>query len=134
MPMQPRIWQLGILVLVFGLFFFMPLPQKFGRHDAKYELAQGVQAVEPAPIRAAVLQLINAEGLLKTIRQYVKIPFPGTGVKNVEVNTQNVSELNQQIQSETGVDLFKFARFIGRILVSALEGAARLIKSNLPGG
>lgn len=79
-------------------------------------------------VRDAILQIIQPEKLFNTFQQYIKVPLPGTGVKEVEVDPEKVSELNFQITKETGVDLLKFFQFIGKIFVIILEGTARIIR------
>ena len=88
----------------------------------------------PSPVREAVLELLKPQQWFNTLQQYIKAPLPGTGVKDVEVDQEKVSELNIQISKETGVDLLQFFQFVGKVLVVILEGAARLIRGFIPGG
>lgn len=88
----------------------------------------------PSPVREAVLELLKPEQWFNTLQQYIKAPLPGTGVKDVEVDKEKVSELNIQISKETGVDLLKFFQFVGKVFVVILEGVARLIRGFIPGG
>ncbi|MBI2639602.1 MAG: hypothetical protein HYW90_01775 [Candidatus Sungbacteria bacterium] len=83
--------------------------------------------------RDAILQILQPEKLFNTLQQYVKVPLPGTGVREVEVDPEKVSELNVQITKETGVDLLKFFQFIGKIFVIVLEGIARIIRQLIDG-
>ncbi len=88
----------------------------------------------PSPVREEILKLLNLGQWFKTFEQYIKVPLPGTGVKDIEINRENVSELNIEIGRETGVDLIKFFQFVGKVLVIILEGIARLIRGLIPGG
>lgn len=88
----------------------------------------------PSQVREAVLELLKPEQWFNTLQQYIKAPLPGTGVKDIEVDREKVSELNIQISKETGVDLLQFFQFVGKVLVVILEGAARLIRGFIPGG
>ena len=81
-----------------------------------------------SPVREEALKLLKPEQWFKTLEQYIKVPLPGTGVKDIEVNREKVSELNIEIGRETGVDLVKFFQFVGKILVIVFEGIARLIR------
>lgn len=85
----------------------------------------------PSPVREAVLKLLKPDQWFNTLQQYIKAPLPGTGVKDVEVDREKVSELNIQISRETGVDLLKFFQFVGKVFVVILEGIARLIRGLL---
>lgn len=85
------------------------------------------------PISETILKILKPEEAFKTLQNYIKLPLPGTGVKKVEVDKENVSKLNTQITKETGVDVLKFFQFIGKVLIIILEGATRLIRGLLQG-
>lgn len=87
----------------------------------------------PSPVRDAILKLLQPEELFKTLQNYIRVPLPGTGVKEVEVDKGKVNELNQQVNEQTGVDIIKFLQFIGKLMVIILESVARLIRGLLAG-
>lgn len=87
----------------------------------------------PSPVREAVLELLRPEEWFRTLQQYIKVPLPGSNVKDIEVSQEKVSELNVQITAETGVDIIKFFKFIGKVLIIVLEGLARIIRGLLSG-
>lgn len=93
-----------------------------------------VSELPSSPIRNAVLELLRPGELFKKLQDYVRVPLPGTDVKDVEVDKEKVSELNLDISRETGVDLLKFFQFVGKVFVVVLEGTARMIRGFLPGG
>lgn len=88
----------------------------------------------PSPVREAVLELLKPQQWLNILQQYIRAPLPGTGVKDVEVDKEKVSELNIEISKETGVDLLKFFQFVGKVLVVILEGIAKIIRGLVSGG
>ena len=85
----------------------------------------------PSPVRDAILRLLQPEEIFRTLETYIRVPLPGTGVKEVEVDKGKVTELNQQINQETGVNIIKFFQFVGKVMVIIFEGAARLIRGFL---
>ena len=85
----------------------------------------------PSPVRDAFLKLLQPEELFRTLQTYIRVPLPGTGVKEIEVDKGKVGELNQQINQETGVNIVKFFQFVGKIMVIILESVARLIRGFL---
>ncbi|MDO8560813.1 MAG: hypothetical protein Q7R91_01190 [bacterium] len=117
------------VVLVFGFFgmFMFGTPTTRAQNT---ELNYGSES-SPPPAKDAILKLLKPDELFKTLQNYIKVPLPGTGVKEVEINKGKVSELNQQVNEHTGVDLIKFFKFTGKILVIILETAARLIRGLL---
>lgn len=88
----------------------------------------------PPKISEAILEVLKPEEWFRTFQQYIKVPFPGTEIKKVEVNQEKISELNFEIGKETGVDIMRFFQFIGKVLVIILEGVARIIRGLLSGG
>ena len=97
--------------------------------------AQGTEArfpeLPPSPVRGAILELLQPEELFRTLRTYIRVPLPGTGVNEVEVDKGKAAELNRQINQETGVNIVKFFQFTGKVMAVILESAARLIRGLL---
>ena len=84
-----------------------------------------------SPVRDAILKLLQPEEIFRTLQTYIRVPLPGTSVKDIEVDKGKVTELNQQINQETGVNIIKFFQFIGKVMVIIFESAAGLISGFL---
>lgn len=126
-----------ILVVTFGVFLVHTPFAKAENPDANAPQGAGPSAIKselpPSPVRDAILKLLQPEELFKTLQKYISVPLPGTGVKEVQINKGDVTELNRQVNTETGVDIIKFLQFIGKLMVIILESIARLIRGLLAG-
>jgi len=93
-----------------------------------YAQEQETDSKMPPSLGEEILRTLQFEKVFKELQQYIRLPLPGTGREDFEVNREKVSELNIQIGKETGVDLITFFQFIGKILIIVLEGTARIIR------
>lgn len=126
-----------ISILVFGI--LVSYASVIHAQSTEANPSQGTNPSEikselpPSPVRDAIFKLLQPAELFKTLQNYIRVPLPGTGVKEVQVNKGKVNELNQQVNQQTGVDIFKFLQFVGKVMVIILESVARLIRGLIAG-